>query len=68
MAAMEPGMDRGTQEPSSHNKNEGNAPRRRIQEVDFEAMNFEQRRAPYNGARKTVSEKRNERPRDSSAP
>jgi hypothetical protein len=50
-------LDLGTTEPSSRTKPNGNAPRRRVQNVDFDEMNYEQRRTPYNSSNRTFDEK-----------
>ena len=50
-------MDRRSTEPSSRTKPNGNAPGRRVQNVDFDELNYEQRRAPYNSGNRIVNEK-----------
>ena len=50
MADMEQEKHRGRMGISSHNKEQSNTSGRRvIPGVNFEEMNFEQRRAPYKG-------------------
>lgn len=57
MAAVEQGMNRGSSEPSGRNKNGRDDSVPRVRNVDFDEMNFEQRRAPYNSGSRTLTDK-----------
>lgn len=61
MAKMDEGMNRGSTEPSGRKKNGTDASRRRIPGVDFEEMNFEQRRPPYNSGNRKEDNNANDR-------
>lgn len=56
MADEKQRMTRGNTEPSSRIKPIGNVPGRHVLGVDFQEMNFEQRRAPYNSGTRTIVE------------
>lgn len=47
MAEYTKGQEKSAHEHFGHNNNREQSARRRLQGVDFEAVNFEQRRAPY---------------------
>lgn len=48
MAEQKQGTNRGGNEPSNRELHTSDALRRKIPGVNFEELNFEQRRAPYN--------------------
>ena len=54
MSEKEPGTNRNGNEPSSRNQNEMNASRRKVPDVNFDEMNFEQRRAPYDSGKRNI--------------
>ena len=69
MAKMEQNPDGGRKEPSGHTKKQNNASARRlIQDVNFEEMNFEQRRAPYNSGSRNRSEEQYDENRNEERP
>lgn len=55
--AAEQWMNQCGNEPSGNNKKERDTSPRGVQRVDFDEVNFEQRRAPYNSGSKTLAEK-----------
>jgi len=58
MAEVEQEQDRGSEESLGHNKEQPKTQGRgRIPGVNFDEMNFEQRRAPYNSGKRYRSEK-----------
>lgn len=57
MADQEQKPNRSVNEPSNHNQNTSGALRRKMQGVNFEEMNFEQRRAPYNSGKRNLAER-----------
>ena len=59
MAEYTRGQEGGRKEHSGHNKVKLEQAHRRLPEVDFEAMNYEQRRRPYgNNPDSSVNEER----------
>ncbi len=48
--------------PANHANNGTNPARQSMAEVNFEEMNFEQRRAPYNSGKRTIAERKYDKP------
>lgn len=61
MADQGQNAEQGGIERYLHYKPVKNTAKRRVTEVDFEEMNFEQRRVPYNSCNRIISEKDSER-------
>jgi hypothetical protein len=66
MADMDQQSNHSRNDPSS--RKEKASTNRRIQKVDFEQMNFEQRRAPYNSGRRNIADREYDRPRAQDSP
>jgi len=56
--------NRGRSESAGHNTNNTNSSRRSVPDVNFDEMNFEQRRAPYNSGKRTISDREYDKRRD----
>jgi len=57
MAEVDQEQDRGRESTDHNNEQSKKQGRRRIPGVNFDEMNFEQRRAPYNSGKRYRSEK-----------
>lgn len=68
MAALEQRRNRNGNESPEQNQNKQKTVGRRVPEVDFEELNFEQRRAPYNSGSRTIGEKEIQKPRQKDTP
>lgn len=54
MAARNEELNRSEQEPSGHTNNGTNPSRHSMPDVNFDEMNFEQRRAPYDSGKRNI--------------
>ena len=61
MAVMEPGRNEGGKEASRRNGVVKEAAGRRFTSVNFEELNYEQRRPPYNSGSRMMPEEDNDR-------
>jgi hypothetical protein len=55
MAERNEELNRSENEPSSHTDGGTNPSRHSMPDVNFDEMNFEQRRAPYKGGKQNIS-------------
>ena len=68
MAAQEQETNRSGSHPSSHKQNTTNTQRRKVLGVNFDEMNFEQRRAPYNSGQNNIEERQYDKDRNDDQP
>jgi hypothetical protein len=57
MAEPNEDQNRGESEPSGHRNKDTHKVRYPISGVNFDEMNFEQRRAPYNSGRRNIADR-----------